>query len=243
MELVTIQSNTIQQPATTLHKQRIVLEISPTMHLFTVFTSLFFFLLATSYALPQTLPVAAEALRNDTTTPASVSIEKGCGRVRALENLNKLANNQTALDAMATHGKIAQGRADWIKNNNDKIVAKLDALKSNATLMAGCDIINAKIDLSRRCAKLQKLQKLVDLAQDEKALLNSTAGDFLTDDQKDRLRQKADQVQLKLQKLKSNGTLTKLCANDVTLQQNGVIGMRESSKTSAYTAILTKDSR
>jgi len=214
------------------------------MHLSTVLTSVFFFcFFVTSHALPQTLPAAAEALRDDTTPTESISIEKGCGQVRALENLNKLANNQTALDAMATHGKIAQGRADWIKSNNDKIVAKLNALKSNSTLMAGCDIINAQLDLSRRCAKLQKLQKLVDLAQDEKTLLNSTAGDFLTQDQKDRLRQKADQVQLKLQKLKSNSTLTKLCADDISLQQNGVIGMREPSKPFVRDGILIKHSR
>ncbi|EFQ90882.1 hypothetical protein PTT_12409 [Pyrenophora teres f. teres 0-1] len=200
------------------------------MHPFTVFTNLIFFFFVTSHALPQTLPAAAEALRNDTIPTESVSIEKGCAQVRALENLDKLANNQTALDAMATHGKIAQGRADWIKNNDDKIVAKLNALKSNSTLMAGCEIINAQLDLSRRCAKLQKLQKLVDLAVDEKALLNTTAGDFLTQDQKDRLRQKADEVQLKLQNLKSNITLTRLCADDISMQQDGVIGMPDNAE-------------
>jgi hypothetical protein len=169
-----------------------------------------------------------ELLRGDDTIPTTgdVDIDKTCRRLRTLMKLNDIATNKTALDATEMQGKLAQARVDWIKNHNADITAKLDKLKSNSTLTAECDTINAQRDVKRECKRLEILERLVNSTDSQTGLDQGPAADFLNEEQKQSLQQEFEKASLKLQELKSNATLVDLCNSNAMLQQNGAIGNR-----------------
>jgi hypothetical protein len=199
------------------------------------FSILLLALVVTSHAWMHVSPL--EARRHDDNDTAT-SIDKVCKRIEVLTRLNVIAINQFALNDMPADGKLAQARIDWIKSKSAEISAELDTLTANSTLTAECDTINAQRDAAKECKQIQKLEKLVDLANNQTA---QTAPGLLSQDLKIRLQQKLEKAELKLQELKSNSTLMGLCANDVSLQQNGAISNRESCGPNIY--IRTTDQR
>ncbi|KAI4695999.1 uncharacterized protein J4E88_000170 [Alternaria novae-zelandiae] len=138
--------------------------------------------------------------------------------------LNKIAHNETLMDTMIVRDKFAQKRIDWIKSNSDDITTKLDKLTSNSTLTAECDTFNAQRDAVRQCKALQALERLVNSTNGQTDFNGGPASDFLSDEQNQKLQQKFEKVELKLQQFRSNATLMGLCSNDVVFQQDGAIG-------------------
>jgi hypothetical protein len=192
------------------------------MHIFTLLLAL----AATSHAWMHVFPL--EARRHDENSTAA-GIEKTCRRIEVLTKLHDIANNETALDDMLAGSKFAQDRIDWIKSKSAETSTELGTLTANSILRSECNAISAKRDASQECMKLDQLEKLVDLANNQTALTAHTAADLLTQGQISRLQQQLEEAELKLQELKSNKTLMGLCASadNPSLQQNGAIGERK----------------
>ncbi|KAI4920171.1 hypothetical protein J4E90_002311 [Alternaria incomplexa] len=128
---------------------------------------------------------------------------------------------------MIMRDKFAQQRIDWIKSNSGDITAKLDELTSNSTLTAECDIISAQRETALQCKALQTLERLANSTNGQTDFNGGPGTDFLSDEQKQKLQQKFEKAELKLQQLRSNATLVGLCGDDVVFQQNGAIGSRQ----------------
>jgi hypothetical protein len=100
-------------------------------------------------------------------------------------------------------------------------------------LRDGLDAIKASHDDIRRCAKLRKLEKLAALGLDKMPHTETIIGDKPNDMQQERLVQGTEKIELELQFLRRNITLTRLCMADIESQQgqqSGVIGSRESMR-------------
>jgi hypothetical protein len=192
-----------------------------------------------SHASQQTLPLAVRQNGGSTT------VSKTCKQIQVLTALSHLANNQTALDAMAAKGKIDQERAKWIKSEAAEITTELNTLTSNATLTAACATIDAQRKLAKQCMKLKKLEKLAALANNQTALDEQLASEILNKKQTEELKKNIQEAQAKLQKLRSNSTLVSLCANDTAgLQQNGAIGNGELPRVEmAYVSLIRVQQR
>ncbi|KAI4694421.1 hypothetical protein J4E81_006638 [Alternaria sp. BMP 2799] len=172
--------------------------------------------------------------------PRDADIDKTCRRLRTLTQLNRIAHNETLMNMMTMRDKFAQQRIDWIKSNSDDITAKLDKLTSNSTLTAKCDTINAQRDTARKCKALVTLERLVNSTNGQTGFNGGPATDFLSDEQEQKLQQKFEKAELKLQQLRSNTTLMGLCSNDVVSQQNGAIGSQVVDNSGAIS--MTKSS-
>ncbi|KAH6876100.1 hypothetical protein BKA58DRAFT_419471 [Alternaria rosae] len=158
------------------------------------------------------------------TSPRDADIDKTCRRLRTLTQLNKIAHNETLLDTIDIRDKLTQQRIDWIKSNSADITAKLNELTSNSTLAAECDTINAQRETARQCKILQMLERLVNSTNGQDGVDRGPAADLFSDEQKQNLQQKFEKAELKLQQLRSNATLIRLCQGDVGFQQSGAIG-------------------
>ena len=178
---------------------------------------------------------SVQPLRNGDTSisPRGVDIDKTCRRLRTLTQLSKIANNETLLETADVRGKLAHQRIDWIKSNRADITAKLDELTSNPTLTAECDTISAQRETARQCKALKILERLVNSTNGQPGTNPGPAADFLSDEQKQKLQQKFEKAEIKLQQLRSNATLMGLCGDNVMFQQNGAIGSRKSFSHSA----------
>ncbi|RAR05914.1 hypothetical protein DDE83_007185 [Stemphylium lycopersici] len=195
------------------------------MHLSIILTGLLLSYASLSYALSENSLFPVRSDDDPNIMRRDAGIDKTCARIRALERLDDIANNQAALDALSTDGKLARARIDWIKEHTAEITADLDNLTSNTTLTTECDAINAQRDTAHQCKKLARLEKLLDFTNNKTALDEQIAGHFLSQSQRERLQRKIESAELTLQELKANSTLLGICSNvDSSLQQNGAIG-------------------
>jgi hypothetical protein len=182
-------------------------------------------LVSTSHAYTHISPLEARRHYEDN---IAAGIEKTCRRIDALTKLHNIANNQTALDDMLGDNKLAQVRIDWIKNKSAETTPELDTLTANATLTTECDSIKEQRNAAKVCRELEQLERLVGLANNLAPLA------LLTQDQKDRLQQKLEKAELKLQELRSNSTLMGLCADNVNITPDGAISDRKWCIPSVY---------
>jgi len=173
---------------------------------------------------PSTQPLRGS---DNVISPRDADIDKTCRRLRTLTQLNKIAHNETLMDMMIMRDKFAQQRIDWIKSNSDDITARLDKLTSNSTLTAECDTISAQRETARQCKALKILEKLVNSTNGQPSTNPGPAAEFLSDEQNQKLQQKFEKAELKLQQLRSNATLMGLCEDNIMFQQNGAIGSRK----------------
>jgi hypothetical protein len=189
--------------------------------------SLLFPLIVASDDSPSNLSV--QHLRGDDAiiSPSDTDIERTCRRLRTLTKLNEIANNQTIPDIMNMPGNFVQERIDWIRRNSADITARLDELTSNSTLTAECETMDAQRDTARKCKTLRTLERLVNSTNGQIGLGERPATDFLADAQEQKLQQRFEKAQLKLQELKTNATLMRFCTGNAMLQQNGAIGSRK----------------
>ncbi|KAJ4349115.1 hypothetical protein N0V95_004857 [Ascochyta clinopodiicola] len=137
-----------------------------------------------------------------------------------------MAANQTNLDAMLASRKLTQEQIDYIETKKDAINSELQELSSNTTLTAECGVIDAHRKAVRDCKKLDKLENLAELAKNKTAYDEHLAGEVLNKKQTEQLKQNMEDAELKLQKLRSNSTLVKLCTDEVGLRQNGAVGQQ-----------------
>jgi len=172
-------------------------------------------------------------------SPEDVDINKTCRRLRTLTQLSKIANNETLLETADMRGQLTQQRIDWIESNRADITAKLDELTSNSTLIAECDTISAQRETARQCKTLKILERLVNSTNGQPGTTPGPAADFLSDEQNQKLQQKFEKAELKLQQLRSNATLMGLCEDNIMFQQNGAIGSREHFSTVRNRNVLT----
>jgi hypothetical protein len=87
--------------------------------------------------------------------------------------------------------------------------------------------MDAQRDTARKCKALHTLERLVNPTDGQIGLGERPATDFLADAQEQKLQQRFEKAQLKLQELKTNATLMSFCTGNAMLQQNGVIGSRK----------------
>lgn len=155
---------------------------------------------------------------------AQQSIKGTCKRIAALTNLSSMAANQTSLDAMLADKKITQEQVDYLETTKDAINAELQDLNSNTTLTAECGTLNAHRKAVKDCKRLDKLEKLVELANNKTAYDEHLAGELLNQKQTEQLKKNMEDAEIRLQQMRGNGTLVKLCTNEIGLQQNGAAG-------------------
>ncbi|KAF1834429.1 hypothetical protein BDW02DRAFT_598216 [Decorospora gaudefroyi] len=174
------------------------------MHSLIFTISLFLLFIATSHAWVHVSPL--EVRRHDS------DIATKCRRIRALTELNDIANNQTALNTMLSENKHAQARIDWLQKHKDEISTKLAALTANATLTAECNL-DAQQRVSKACEAFAKMALRLDLIGD-----SQTIADML---QKDQLRHELEAAGIDLQQSSSDATLMQLCTDNALSQQDG----------------------
>ncbi|KAJ4392736.1 hypothetical protein N0V91_011287 [Didymella pomorum] len=137
-----------------------------------------------------------------------------------------MAANQTRLDGLLANKKLTQTQVDDILSKKDSINAELQQLSSNSTLTAECGVITAHRKVIKGCKKLDKLEKLVGLANNKTAYDEHLAGEILNQKQIEQLKKNMETAELKLQELRSNSTLVELCTNEIGLRQNGAAGQQ-----------------
>ncbi|KAH7382306.1 hypothetical protein BKA66DRAFT_570595 [Pyrenochaeta sp. MPI-SDFR-AT-0127] len=207
------------------------------MRLFGVLLAVFLALITTANAWPQNPPSEAS---QDLIVPRAAGkdpLRKTCKRIRALTILTNVANNQTALDAMLAKGKFDQEQIEFIKSNMASVAAELATLKSNTTLTAACDVVNARRKVARQCRKIKRLEKLSLLAINQTAYDQHVTSEVFSQKQIDDFKKKVEKAKVKLQALKSNSTLVSLCRNDTGLQQDGVIGTQTAGNSGAIATV------
>jgi hypothetical protein len=161
-----------------------------------------------------------------------------CKRIRVLEKLTNAAQAQKFnFEVMVADDKLSQQEIDWIMSDAGPLASELRDLKSNATLTAQCGVIIAHKQAVADCTKFDKLEKLVELANNKTAYNEHLAGETLNNKQIDQLHKNMEEATVKLQKERTNTTLVTLCnaepglrshgANVAEKQQDGSIGSGE----------------
>lgn len=183
-------------------------------------------LIATSHARPELPHFELQQAGNANAVSAQRSVKGTCKRIAALTNLSNMAANQTSLDTMLADKKLTQEQVNYIEAKKDAISSELEALSANATLVTECGTIDAHRKAVRDCKKLDKLEKLTELATNKTAYDEHLAGEILNQKQIEQLKNNMEDAELKLQEMRSNSTLVELCANEVGLRQNGAVGQQ-----------------
>lgn len=183
-------------------------------------------LVATSHAWPALPHFELQQASKANAASTQGSVQGTCKRIFALRKLSDMAANQTSLDAMLADKKLSQEQVDYIESKKDAINSELQELISNTTLTAECGAIDAHRKAVRDCKKLDKLEKLVELANNKTAYDEHLAGKLLNQKQTDQLKKNMENAEIQLQKLRSNSTLVNLCTNEVGLPQNGAVGQQ-----------------
>ena len=181
---------------------------------------------ATSYAVPQLPHFELQQASSADENSAERSVKGTCNRIVALTNLSAMAANQTRLDTLLASKTLTQEQVDNILSKKDTINAELQQLSSNSSLTAECGVINAHKNVVEGCQKLDKLEKLVELANNKTAYDEHLAGEILNQKQTEQLKKNMETAELKLQELRSNSTLVELCTNEIDLRQNGAAGQQ-----------------
>lgn len=179
---------------------------------------------ATSYARPGHQHFELQQASSADANSAQRSVKGTCKRMAALTNLSTMAANQTRLDTLLADKKLTQEQVDNILSKKDAINAELQQLRSNSTLTAECGVINAHRQVVKGCEKLDKLEKLAELANNKTAYDEHLAGEILNQKQIEQLKKNMETAELKLQELRDNSTLIELCANEIGLRQDGAAG-------------------
>jgi hypothetical protein len=204
---------------------------------------------ATSHASPALPHFELQQAGNVNAASTQRSVQGTCKRIAALTNLSSMAANQTSLDAMLADNKLTQEQVDYIETKKDAINSELQELSSNTTLTTECGVIGAHQKAVKDCKKLDKLEKLVELANNKTAYDEHLAGEILNQKQTEQLKKNMEDAEVKLQRMRSNSTLVELCTNEIGLQQNGAVGQQAgaigdstySLNTTASTQFLTNN--
>lgn len=183
-------------------------------------------LATTSHAWPELPHFDLQQAGTTTAATTQRSIQDTCKRITALTNLSNMAANQTSLEAMLTGKQLTQEQVDYIETKKGVIDAELQELSSNTTLTAECGAIDAHRKVVKDCKKLDKLEKLVELANNKTAYDEHLAGELLNQKQMEQLKKNMEDAEIKLQQMRSNSTLVELCTNEVGLQQNEAVGQQ-----------------
>lgn len=177
---------------------------------------------ATSYAGSELPHFELQQASSADANPEDRSVKGACKRIAALTDLSTMAANQTRLDTLLADKKLTQEQVDNILSKSDAINAELRQLSSNTTLSAECGVINAHRKVVKGCQKLDKLEKLVELANNKTAYNEHLAGEILNQKQTEQLKKNMETAELELQELRDNSTLVELCTNEIGLRQGGV---------------------
>lgn len=196
------------------------------MRSFSFVVALLFAFVTTSFAWPDAFPVleARKGHKNGTANGNGNgnSVNKACRQMAKLTKLTELAANQTKLDAMVAKGKLNTTEVDDIKAKAQQATTELQAMQANTTLTTECAVIDAHRKVVSSCKKINKLQKLADMANNQTAKDALVAKKKLNDTQVAKLDERIANATTKLQEMKSNTTLTDLCAQEN--QQKGTNG-------------------
>lgn len=191
--------------------------------------------LATSYALPQ-LP-HFELQQTGAADSTQQSLKSTCKRIEALTKLSNMSANQTHLAELLAEKRITQAQVDDMEKKKDAVNTELEALNSNTTVAAECGSINAHHQAVKDCQRLDKLEKLTNLANNKTAYNEHLAGELLNQKQTEQLKKNMETAELKLQELRSNSTLVALCTNEIGLRQNGASHQLGDIGQGAYTQL------
>lgn len=138
-----------------------------------------FIVFMTAYASP-TLPHFELQQNSEANAPlAKRSVQSTCKRIAVLTTLLNTAINQTSLDAMLADNRLTQEQVDYIETKDNAINSELQELSSNTTLIAECDAIIAHQKTVKDCKRLDKLGKLVKLANNKTAYDEHLTGELL----------------------------------------------------------------
>ncbi|KAF2628255.1 hypothetical protein BU25DRAFT_421236 [Macroventuria anomochaeta] len=182
--------------------------------------------IASSHAWPEPPHFELQQTENTNAASAHRSVQGTCKRIAALTNLSNMVANQTRMDTLLADRKLTQEQVDYMETKKDAIKSELQRLSSNTTLVAECDVINAHSKAVKDCKKLDKLEKLAELANNKTAYDEHLAGEILNQKQTEQLKKNMEDAEIKLQELRSNSTLIGLCTDEIGLRQDGAAGQQ-----------------
>lgn len=142
--------------------------------------------------------------------------------MQVLEKLTNAATSQKFnFEVMVAEDNLSQQEIDWIVSDAGPLATELRDLKSNATLTTQCGAINAHKNAVADCTKLDKLERLVELANNKTAYNEHLAGEILNKKQVDQLHKNMEEAAVKLQEVRTNTTLITLCNAEPDLRSHG----------------------
>lgn len=200
------------------------------MRSFSFLLALLFALFATSYAwvdttgdYPRGILEARKGRKNDTDGNGDGNgdpTKRACKTMAKLTKLTELAANQTALDAKVANGKLTAAEVEEIKAKAATATTELQTMQSNSTLAQECATISAHQAVVKSCKQMNKLQKLINVANNQTAIDALVSKKGLNDTEVAKLKEKAANATTKLTEMQANTTLTDLCAQEQS--QKGV---------------------
>lgn len=185
------------------------------MRSFKVLLTLLFAFFTTSYAWPSADFAALEVRRDrggNGTNSNGNPTKKACRQLSKLTKLTELAANQTKLDELVAKGRMNATDVEVLKTEAAEATTKLQTLSANTTLTGECAVINAEKETVGQCKQMNKLQKLADMAGNQTAMDAFVQKKGLNETSVEKLQEKIQQAETRLQEMQSNTTLTDFCA-------------------------------
>ena len=165
-----------------------------------------------------------------------------CAEITRLTALTNLVNNSTELAAFESHHNLSSTEIQKLKGEAANATTKLTQLKSNATLIQDCAVIDASEKLKAQCHEIDALTKIVDLANNATALQALESKHNLTAAEITKIKDGAANATTELTKLQSNATLVAACMNLAKGQTNATCMLCTHVNFNRYDSLLTVNS-
>ncbi|KAL9113387.1 MAG: hypothetical protein Q9227_002428 [Pyrenula ochraceoflavens] len=186
------------------------------------------------FAVPEPKGDGQRAAKNGT---MSNSLDHQCAKMASLEQLSKLAANQSKVDEIVAKKKLSDTKAADFKAKVANASTELQAMQSNTTLVSDCGVVDAHFKLKVQCNEMDRLMTMKQIADNNATALT----DFLTKHKIDsknqtavnHVKEKAANSTMRLNKLMSNSTLMSDCEGLKAEQQKGSSSATQSGSAQA----------
>lgn len=149
---------------------------------------------------------------------------KLCKELRRLEEIVIIIANVTLLEEFETKHNLTADQITQLKAEAQNATAQLDMLKSNATLVEECLILEAHLMLLRECRRIRELIIIIEISKNETLLIEieKEIGKNLTATQVTELQVFATNATTELVVFEKNTTLITECKTllNITLDLN-----------------------
>jgi hypothetical protein len=171
---------------------------------------------------------------------------KLCKELRKLEEIVLILANVTLLEEFEKKHNLTADQVTKLKDEAQNATMELDNLKSNATLVEECLILEAHLMLLRECRKIRELIIIIEISNNATLLIEieEKVGKTLTADQQTQLKTLAANATTEIAVFEKNTTLITDCKTllNITLNLN-LITTATQTLTSTHASTVTSTVR